>query len=305
MTRLFDRKIELHIFDASGRAEVFKEHDMSVDVELVRTSDPNVATIEIWGLSAGQRAAFAACKYLEIHAGYADEVGLIFRGSWDPALSIARHYKDGPDWRTEIETSDGAKEFQTSFLDRAYPAGTSLERILKDLARQMGLPIVIELARGYHLTQPATLSGRVSALFDDLAWAHKFDWAIQNGGIIVTEKAEPAQSAGVVAYLSPQTGMVGAPAVDAEGVTIQTMMLPGLKPGGLVQVEAPDLDVLIRQAWTAGAAVSSSGGAGGLEKNLRKYHANSTHGVFIIDSVSYFGDNFGGDFGAEVVALYE
>jgi hypothetical protein len=287
---LFDRRIELWVYQAAT-VEVFREYDMSIDVELVSTSDPNNAAVEIWGLSEAQRSTFPSAKYVEIYAGYADDPGMIFRGSWDPERSIARHYKDGPDWRTEIETGDGLREVHSAFLSRTYSAGTALHMVLRDLVGKLGLPVLMEFARPETLPAAATFSGRVSTILDELAWMYKFDWSIQYGSVIITERGEPSRSVGTVAVLSSSTGLVGSPVVTETGIELKTMMLPGIKPKGLIQVKDDTLATRIAQLAQV------------IKKPKTPIRASST-GIYVVDSVNYIGDNRSGDFGCLVKANY-
>jgi hypothetical protein len=291
MTVLFDRRLALRVF-RGGVVETFTDHDMSVDVQLVSTSDPNTANVGIWGLSERQRGLFdAQSQYIEVLAGYGDDVGMIFRGSWDPERSIARHRKDGPDWVTEIETGDGLREVHSAFLSRTYSAGTPVARIIADCVASMGLPVSLEWTRPETLPHAATFSARCSTVLDELAWLYKFDWSVQYGGIVVTERGEPSKTAGVVAVLSPTTGMVGRPVATESGIEVKTMMLYGIKPKGLIRIVDDQLPTKITEL----ARIA--------KKAERPIRVSDT-GVYVVDSVQYIGDNRSGDFACQIKADY-
>ena len=118
MSVLFDRKVELHVY-LDVVKYVIRDLHMSFDVLATRDSKPNTAKITVYNLSETTRGLFNELTTgIELWAGYGDNLGMIFRGSWDSKTSIYRHKQTGPDWVTEIETGDGLKEFQNTFFEK-------------------------------------------------------------------------------------------------------------------------------------------------------------------------------------------
>jgi len=302
MGLLFDRKVELHLFTTTSEVIFVNDYDISFEVFATSKSEPNTAKITVYGLSEDQRALFNPdLQCLELWAGYEDDYGMIFRGSWDERDtkkrkgSVVTHTKTGPVWQTDIATGDGLKEVQTAFFNRSYPAGTPLARVLTDIFAGFGIPVIFELARVETFSNSATFTGRSSKILDDLAWSFKFDWSIQHGSVIVTERDEPSRTLGLATVLSHSTGLVGNPIVTAEGIECKTMMLHTIKPKGLIQIEDPQVpgEMESLAARATGKAASS----------LRSQISES--GVYVVDEITYFGNNRGGEYNCTVKALFE
>ena len=296
MTLLFDRRVELRLYTETEEI-IFKDYDMEFEVFATSKSDPNTANITVYGLNENQRNLFNSnLIFLELYAGYKDEIGMIFRGSWDPKKSIANNIKDGPVWRTEIETGDGFKEVQTAFVNKNYSAGTPLVTVLRDIASLFGLPILFEFYREETLLHAASFTGRASQILDDLAWSFKFDWSIQHGVVLITERDEPSETAGVVAVLSRSTGLVGDPIVTVEGIELKTMMLSNIKPKSLIEIKEEKIPSRIEQI---AQRVKKSGKAKKIRSNI------SESGIYVVDEITYYGSvRDSSEFNCTVKALF-
>lgn len=296
MTLLFDRRAELRLYTQNSET-VFKDYDMDFEVFATSGSDPNTANITVYGLNEDQRSLFNSnLVFLELHAGYKDEIGMIFRGSWDPQKSIANNIKEGPVWRTEIETGDGLKETQTAFVNKNYSAGTPLETVLRDIANLFGLSIIFEFYRDETLLHAASFTGRASQILDDLAWSFKFDWSIQHGVVLITERDEPSETAGIVTVLSKSTGMVGDPTVTVEGIEMKTMMLSNIKPKSLIEIKDDKIPTRINQIADRVKK----------KRKARKLRSNiSESGIYVVDEITYYGSVRGSsDFNCTIKALF-
>lgn len=297
MGQLFDRVTQLILYTTTRRY-VFEDYDTEFDIFSTSASDPNTAKISIWGLSEDQRGLFGPdLQSIEFYAGYSrDDVGMIFRGSWDPTKSIAHHIKQGPDWETQIETGDGLKESQGAYFNQSFVGGTTLLQVITLVATTFGLPIQNEFPRAASETflHAATFTGRSSQILDDLAWSFKFDWSIQHGALIITERDEPSQIAGIAHVLNHNTGLVGNPTITEKGFELRTLMLSNIKPKSLIQIQDPQLVGKLeamaarlkpRQASKFGRAVSQSG-------------------IYVVDQIQYNGGNRSQEFGCTIGVLF-
>jgi hypothetical protein len=327
---LFGRKVELHLITESQVEIIGTDYDISFEVYSTSKKEPNTANVTVAGLSETQRALFSSdLQRIEIWAGYESDFGIIFNGSWDtrdystsikkikkpsptnPNVtltseklvygkrggSVVKHTKADPVWQTEFSTGEGLKETQTSFFSRSYPAGTTLEKILEDLFSGFGLPIAMEFVRAESetLLHSATFTGKTAQILDDLAWSYKFDWMIQNGSVVVTERDEPSETVAVATVLSHSTGLVGDPIVTADGIECTTMMLPNIKPKGLIEIKD---ETVPGEIETLAARVKGKDA-----NNLRSQISQS--GIYVVDEITYYGDNRGGDFNCTVKALFK
>lgn len=294
MSLLFDRVTEIKVY-SRGQEISISDYDMEFDILATSKKDPNTAKITVYGLSENQRNLFGpGLLAIEFYAGYKDSLGMIFRGSWDPKKSYASHTKTGPVWQTVIETGDGLKEFQIAFVNKSYSAGTPLEKILTDISGLFGVPLVMEFTRPETLLHAATFTGRAANVLEDLAWSYKFDWSIQHGSVLITERDEPSQTAGTATVLSYSTGLVGSPIVTTDGIECETMMLSTVKPKGLIQIEDETIPGRIEQLANR---VKKKKKARGLRSGI------SESGIYVVDEIQYYGDNRGGDFGCRIKAF--
>jgi hypothetical protein len=279
-----------------GQEITIADHDMSFDILATTKKDPNTAKITVYGLSENQRKLFGpGLLVLEFFAGYKDSLGAIFKGSWDPKKSYVTHTKTGPVWQTDIETGDGLKEVQVAFFNRSYPGGTPLLQVLTDVSLSFGIPLIMEFTRPETLLHAATFTGRSSNILDDLAWSYKFDWSIQHGSVLITERDEPSATAGSATILSHSTGLVGDPIVTTDGIECETLMLSTIKPKGLILIKDDTVPTRIEQ----------------LANRVKRKKANklrsgiSDSGIYVVDEIQYYGDNRGGDYGCKVKALFQ
>jgi len=280
MTLLFDRKVELHVFLQSEKY-IIKDLHMSFDILATRDSKPNTAKINVYNLSESTRNLFSSeTTGIEFWAGYGDDLGMIFRGSWYEDTSIFRHRKEGTNWATEIETGDGLKEFQNTYFDKSYTSGTVIIDIINDVANAMGLPVSNDLALSQTLNSCAVYSGKAKDMLDDLSNEWGFDWSIQHGVVEIVDKDSFLSSDSTAVLLSSDTGIVGRPTINKDGLEVTTLMLASIKPTRIIQIDS--------------AQVTTNLGSK-QEKIKSKIKPNVT-GNYIVDRIRYYGDNFGGAF---------
>lgn len=280
MSLLFDRKVELHVFLASEKY-IIKNLHMSFDILATRDSKPNTAQITVFNLSETTRSLFSKeTTGIEFWAGYGDDIGMIFRGSWDKDVSIFRHRKEGTDWLTEIETGDGLKEFQNTYFDKSYSAGTPATTIVKDITKAMGLPVIFDWTNTKTLVSGAMFSGKAKDVLDDLATEYGFEWSSQHGSINVVDEGATMKSDPTAVVLSPDTGLVGRPVITKSGLEVTSLMLATIKPMRLIKLDP--------------ATVVTN--LGGKQEEIKSGIKPSASGVYRVDRIRYHGNNFGGEF---------
>lgn len=280
MTLLFDRKIELHVF-LDAEKYVIRDLHMSFDILATRDSKPNTASLVVYNLSQTTRNLFTkSTTGVEVWAGYGEDLGMIFRGSWDEDTSFFRHYLEGASWVTEIETGDGLKEFQTTYFDRAYSQGTEVTSIIQDVANAMGLPSSFDFESLGSINSAAVFSNKAKDVLDNLSFEYGFDWSIQHGAIEVVVSGTPPTNDATAVLLSPDTGLVGRPVITKDGLEVNTLMLATIKPTRLIQLDPASVDTAL----------------GSRQDVIKSKIVPSATGVYIVDRIRYHGDNMGGSF---------
>jgi hypothetical protein len=241
--RLFGRAWSVTI----DRLEV-SGHDMAFEVEKSLKPDPNTCELRLWNLNESQRSQLEELRPkkgslvgipVKIEAGYEAASSLIWLGD----LRTVESNREGPDWITVLGSGDGEKSVQLARINQSFDKLTSVDTILRSIAKAMGVGpgnleffaqrLLLTGQGGKLATEGVVLSGRAA---DKLtAWCRSLDieWSVQDGALQFTDRGKPL--IGQAFLLSAETGLIGTPTVDNEGVLSATMlMIPGLVVGSLL-----------------------------------------------------------------------
>ena len=294
MALLFDRKVKLVVYTSSGQKYEVSDLHMSFDILLRRDSKPNTAKINVYNMSESTRNLLESDPLgAEFYAGYGDSIpDMIFRGT----VSNIVNEKIRPDWMTTIYASDGHKEFDKTYFNKTYSAGTPLLTILKDISIVFQMPLNIDPAIAnvvsQALTRSITLSGKAKKALDRLTGDYDLDWSVQFGIVEIIEKGSAITSDPLVTVLTHDTGLIGSPQVKWEKnkknrkskpkyvktVKATSLLIPSLKPNRLMQI----------------ASVNTSLIFGDLYKE--RVPSKNANGLYLINTAQFIGDNFGGSF---------
>jgi len=286
MTLLFDRKVELHVF-VGGQKHIIRDLHMTFDVLATRDSKPNTAKIVVFNLSETSRNLFSeSTKGIEFWAGYGEDLGMIFRGSWDPDTSVINHAQRGTTWETHIETGDGLKEFHNTFFDKSYTAGTDVKTILTDVAKSMGLPVLLDYDGNDTITSGIALSGKAGHVLDGLCLEYHLRWSIQHGTVEIVEPDGTPRSEATAVLLTPDTGLVGRPTITKNGLECESLLLYTIKPTRLIKLDPASIDTNL----------------GNKQDAIKSGIKPTAYGVYIVDQIQYTGDNMGGKFNCKITS---
>lgn len=244
-TLLFDRRVTVTVDTIQ-----FTDLDCTFKIEKTLKAAPNNCDIEIYNLTADHRAQLEqlvpkgkeptkgiAC---EIVAGYAAGVSQIWLGD----LRTGHSTYEAPDWVTRISTGDGEKGVQHARLHISYGPKTSIDTALRAMARAMGVDegnlgkVVqrLKIAGSDVFPTGVTISGPVWRQMQQFAQSADLQLSIQNNALQFVDIGKTLE--GEALLLRHDTGLLEAN-VDNEGVlTAKTLMIPGVRMGGLVVVES-------------------------------------------------------------------
>lgn len=250
MAELYDREIVVTV----GTVRIASRDEATGDrkpllrvqfkVERDSAKEPNKAEVSIFNLSKASRiAAQAKGVPVEIEAGYFRRTSVIFRGS----LDYGRTNREGTDWITKIQATDGGKEYRSRRANVSLAAGTSVSDALKLAAEQMGVGlgnVAKEVLDGLprstatQYVKGVVLSGQAAEQLDKVAKRAGFSWSIQDGQIQLTRPGKAInQNEAIV--LTSQTGLVGSPEQGEDGlIKARALLIPDLTPGRRVQIQA-------------------------------------------------------------------
>jgi hypothetical protein len=174
----------------------------------------------------------------------------IFNGVMRRAFS----QKEGNTWVTVLQTGDGDKA-STARINKSYRPGTrksvgwnDLLSSLQDVGVGIGNAAQKFLEGNFKdgvnefLNGGAVTGGAYNQL-RKMARSANLDVQIQDGELVVSGLAEPLETSAIL--LSPTTGLIGPPqkGVKTE-VKARALIIPGLRPKRLVQIESPSLSGL-------------------------------------------------------------
>lgn len=215
-------------------------------VELSGQAAPNTAEISIWNLGKKTRAILQERELLTIlEAGYFGSRSTIFRGKLEYGSTI----KDGTDWVTSFQSSDGGPEVAKSRVNFSRKGGAPIGDVLKQLALELGLGLgnVVEKANAGSIRGKATefingvvLSGKTYDLIQKVAGQMGYGVSIQNGQLQLLAPTETLREDAVL--LTGSTGLVGSPEAGEKGhVKARSLLQPDLVPGRKLRIESREV----------------------------------------------------------------
>ncbi|HXK18350.1 MAG TPA: hypothetical protein VNG33_11135 [Polyangiaceae bacterium] len=238
---LFDRTYALQVEDMVIT-------DLNIQFNVKRSLSAKISgrcDLVISNLSEETRKRLHAMRevFVSLEAGYADTGrSLIFRGD----LSEAWSARENTEWTTTITSDDGGRKKKSARVQRNYAPGTSLAKIITDIAAAMhvgagNVASVADAARYWKTGQASvgkgiTTSGAAVAQLDRITRSCGLSWSIQDGELQFLPTRHAALPDPPI-LLSPHSGLIESPELGKDQlVKARTLMLPGLYPGRQVEL---------------------------------------------------------------------
>ena len=117
---------------------------------------------------------------ISLSAGYEKDITLIFRGTID---KYSFHF-DSATSRLELSCSDGGLNLKEAVSDRYYPVGTNYSKIVRDLSKDLGLPLGIPITADGKTKGSSYFTGSTSVNLLRLAKMLNCDFSVQDGSIM-------------------------------------------------------------------------------------------------------------------------
>ncbi len=266
MTRLFKRAARIVVADIElvvDPVQLGQSLSVAFSIERSLKPEPNTAEIQIWNLNADHRSQLEesgnppkgsgekgepltqpkAGVPATIEAGYEAQTSLIFSGTLRTVFTV----REGPDLITTLQTGDGEKQYQRSRISLSLAPATPNTSVLQQIVKALGLGEGnLAAASALLLTLPplfpqgGVLSGSSSQIMTRVSQSLGFEWSIQDGAVQLLQVSAPIQ--GTAVLLTPDSGLVGSPSIDSEGVlTAQCLLIPDIFPGRLLVLESERL----------------------------------------------------------------
>lgn len=242
--------------------------DLAFEVESSVQREPNTCALKIWNLSPEHRRSLdgASAMPVRVEAGYVDSITTLFNGDVRVTESRRRaaqhrqassragslsHGVDLVDVITSIEAEDGGTAWRTATVSRSFAARTPVVAALEACVEALGigrgnldeLDAEAVYAGGdvRSFAEGTVLSGLAHVEMNRLVRGCGLTWSVQSGALQLRRAGRALATRAVL--LTPETGLVGSPAVDADGYVTTTSLLNGaLYPGRPVVLRSRELE---------------------------------------------------------------
>ncbi|TAY66557.1 hypothetical protein ELG88_09825 [Rhizobium leguminosarum] len=253
-------------------------HDIRIEFNIDKdtSSSANSAEITIFNLSESHRNSVGKeFDAITLEAGYIPpegdgNVGVIFKG----AVRDVEHRREGPNILTIISCGDGSKALRRATISKSFPKGTPVKDVVDELAKQIEKEGVSlgewkfpEDVENKTFKRPYAVCGSCARELDTIGRGNGFYWNIQNE----TMEIVPGDGfIGGVVLITPETGMIGTPAITDNGVRVSALLNGEVRPNRRVQLKSETLEM------------------------------NGDDGMYRVTSASYSGNNMDGEFKVDI-----
>ncbi|WP_454691123.1 phage protein [Achromobacter aloeverae] len=268
----FDRVYRLLVGKAGQKGvEINQPMRITFEIEKSAEEDPNDSKIRVYNLATATRKAMEQPDLrCLLYAGYAEEGGplLMMAG----AVTFGYTFFDGPDVVTELSVKDGYVEIRDTAVSLGYGPGAQASVIIRDIARQMGLPLVMAAdVPDRRWEHGFSFYGAARAALHKVVQGTSLEWSIQNQQLQVIPRRGTTRRQAVV--LAADTGLIGYPERTREaarekakvkdqrtgdsvnlvsakpqrdGWRVTSLLLPQINPGDLVKLESRSVSDFLR-----------------------------------------------------------
>lgn len=305
---LFDRVASLTIGKPNGDAVEIRDLRFAFSIEKGSGENPNKCTCRVFNLNSTSRALVETVNnVLILKAGYKQDVGemIIFIGSVTRAITR----REGADWVTELEMSDGGLEYRDTKTSFSFAAGINAQQVLSTIAATFKLairPLPQDIAVKQYPEGFAFVGKSREAMTKACDYLG-LEWSIQNRQIQILKKGKAVDMQAFV--LSPETGLLGSPESEHKTMTEEAASKRGFtaKQKGVRVTFAADLKTgdkdkrLEVQGWKVKTLLQPAMQPGGYVRvDTKTIKAE----FFRVESVTHDGDTHGSAWESNLVLRY-
>lgn len=197
------------------------------------------------GKKKGETREFAS---VEIKAGFESDYGNVLTGE----ISDYRVYRQGVDTVLELTIGDLTGTLSNADIGKTYK-NQNMSAIITDLIKQAGAKGKVTITDDKMLK--AFTAGDFKGSFENLVKESGAQYYIKDGVIIV--ESEPVKRS--VAFISPESGLIGGIEKSLEGYKFKTLFLYKIRGGDVVQIKDNFFDKTFVQITEAKKKFSSFG----------------------------------------------
>lgn len=250
MTELWNRKVAITV-----NTSRYTDIDVAFTIKKTLKPEPNTCEVTMFNLSPDRQAELEAIAPkgskaatvgipCEIEAGYESGTSLLWRGDLR-TVETTDTGSNGETSATYLTSGDGEKAWKHARLHVSYGPQTSIDTSLRAIARALGVAegnlskVVAQLRVGGSAIWPSgkVLTGAASRQLVSIARSADLEVSIQDGALQFLSRGKALE--GSALRLTSDTGLVGSPTVDNEGIcTFTTLLMADMRCGGSVVIDA-------------------------------------------------------------------
>ena len=280
--RLLFPTINLEYNNLNNKEGLKVEFEVTKDL----TQETNKCKFTIYNLTDESRAKIEKEDLrVDFYAGYRDNDGAkrIFTGSVIRTITT----DEGHDVKTVIEASDGQVAVRDSVFSLSYAPGTDGLIVVKAIASNMGLPLVLgDGVKFAAYDNGYSFVGKGGDALTEVCGGNNLDWSIQNGNLQIILAGGVVAKRGLV--FSASSGLVGSPARIVKAAAKEDRDTPKRKRRKKAKKEKPDkkagwkIETLLAPTVSPGDAI--------------KVESRKIKGWFRVESLKHTGSSISGEF---------
>ncbi|MGB3433566.1 phage protein [Achromobacter sp.] len=268
----FDRVYRLLVGKPKQKGvEIVQPMRITFDIAKDAAEEPNEHVIRVYNLAETTRRALEEPGLMcVLYAGYAEEGGPLLIAAGSVVFAYTKF--EQPDVVTELIVKDGYAEVRDTAVSIGLGSGAQASSIIRDIARQMGLPLIMaEDVPDRRWQQGFSFYGAARTALHKVTQGTGLEWSIQNQQLQVVARKGTTRRQAVV--LAADTGLLGYPERTREaarekakvkdkttgddvnivsarqqrdGWRVTSLLLPTLNPGDLVKLESRTVEAFLR-----------------------------------------------------------
>ena len=229
------------VFSEGGNTKTIEGLACNVSVKKPGLPEKNSATVKIWGLKYEDMAQLTMLSFkpleslhniITVHAGERGAtLPLIFKGEITSAFA---DFNAAPDVCMQFEADTGSYPQQMASPVATTKGESTADNLFAQYARAAGYDFKNEgvTASVQNVCMPGSPINKITKLARDIGCDLLLD-----DGVVVVLPAGQAR-AGNAVLLTKDTGMIGYPTFNQDGISLKCIFNPDLAYGGLIKVES-------------------------------------------------------------------
>lgn len=256
---------------------------------------PNTCQLTVYNLNAQTEKTVIYEGYrLAVWAGYANNPGQIFDGD---IVMCTRSRQNGTDMALNILAMDGGQFYQFGYANFSLTKGQSARDVVKHVANTASTPVDIGYVSpaldSLKFSKSFAAHGKASESLDDITKSINGTWFIEGGKLYVVAYSDSAAKLPLgkqAVVLTPETGLLGNPQQQGQGVQARSLLNPAIQLYGLVNIPSV---YITEQMVTIGS----------YSDGISKKWTLDSHDLYRVISVNHNGDTRGNAWYSDIVTV--